>query len=298
MEHLNAPDMKPEKNRSEISFESFESAKKKLARGVINNASVILGLFIIFVAITVLVTDIKLTSFVDIAAVSLTFFVIFCASYLMYINTSGAGSRAGVETDVYKASKARHDRLRNEIIEKKAIGKLPKFCREYVSTELKNARLDILAKVGIEYDEYEEKYLGKTKKEIAQYDLSDFEREAIIAANNVSPIKLSADMIFQSNNGRRNRNPLGTRPISVKTFNYITRFFKSFAFAAIPTIVVLEMIGDFSWNAFATALLKISPIVAHAFYGYEFGYKYITVHVVDYMDSQSDIMQEFVHSIE
>ena len=297
MEHLKTPNQ-PSKNRAESSFESFENVKRKLARGVMSNASLILGICIIIVAVAVLVADIKLTSFIDSAALGLTFAVIFLASYVMYINTSGAGSRAGLETDVYAKSKQRHEDLRQEIISRKAIGKLPEFCRAYVDNELKNTRMDILARVGMEYDLFAENYLGLTKDDVLKTDLTEYERNAVVAANAVKPITLNSDMIFQSNNGRKNRSPLGARPILVKVFNYAVRFVQSLAFAAIPTIVVLEMMGGFSWEAVATAMFKIFPIIAHAFYGYEFGYKYITVHVVDFMNAQSDIMQEFLHSIE
>lgn len=298
MEHLQTPNNQPVKNRAESTFESFENAKKRLAKGVMSNASLILGICIIIVAVTVLVTDIKLTSFADPAAIGLTFFVIFFASYLMYINTSGAGSRAGLETEVYAKSQKRHEELRQEIISRKAIGKLPEFCRNYVDNELKNTRMDILARVGMEYDLFEKEYLGMTKMDIMKSDLSEYERSAVIKANSIEPIKLNSDMIFQSNNGNQNRSPLGVRPVLVKIFNYSTRLLQSFSFAAIPTIVVLQMMGDFSFTAFSTAMLKIFPIIAHAFYGYEFGYKYITVHVVNFMNAQSDIMQEFLHSID
>lgn len=297
MEYLKTPNQ-PSKNRAESTFESFESAKKKLARGVISNASLIVGLFILIVAITVLTTDITLTSFVNIASVSLMCCVIFFAAYAMYINTSGAGSRDGLETDVYIKAKSRHEELRQQIIAKKAIGKLPEFCRAYVDNELKNTRMDILARVGIEYEVYEEEYLGKEKKEILKSDLSELEQNAVIVANNVEPIELNADMVFQANNGKRRRSPLGAKPIEVKVKSYITRFLETFAFSAIPAIVVLEVASDFSWATFASVLLKLFPIVAHAFYGYEFGFKYITVYVVDFMNAQSDIMQEFLHSLD
>lgn len=298
MDPLQFEDNSTSKSRAENSFESFENAKKRLARGAINNASIIVGIFIIIVAITVLTTDIKLTSFVNVAAISLMCFVIFFAAYAMYINTAGAGSRAGLDTSVYKAAKARHDKLREEIIEKKAIGKLPDFCRKYVDDELVNARKDILTRVGIDYKIYEEKYLGQSKKKIKkEASLSDLERAAIIDANNVMPIELNADMVFKSQSGRRSRNPLGANPRDIKARNYVSRFLQTFAFSIIPAIIVLEVSSSFTWASFAAVLLKIFPIVAHAFYGYEFGYKYITVYVVDFMNSQSDIMQDFLHNL-
>ena len=86
-------------------------------------------------------------------------------------------------------------------------------------------------------------------------------------------------------------------PEALRTKTYITRFVESLAFSVIPAIVVLEVSKGFSWASVAAILFKISPILTHAFYGYESGYKLITVTTVEFLDSQSDLMQEFLHTL-
>lgn len=274
-------------------------AKRTASRALKSKLNLIMGMFIVLVVVVILTTDLQLTSILDIAAIGLMLFVLAFGSYLMYINSSSAGSKNGLETDLYKKAKERHNELRQKIIDAKLQGKLPEFCSDYVREELKNTRESILTSVGMSYESYEDKWLGEDKKTVSEDDsLSEQEKKIIIAANSVEPIALTADMIFKSDRRSEDRSPLGVNPHKAKLVNYTFKLVQIFAISAVPSVVVLEVSGGFSWAKFASMLLKLLPMVSNAFLGYEFGFKNIVVDTVNYLNDQSDLMCQFLSKYE
>ena len=74
---------------------SEHAKKKKLAKGFLNNAGIFVGVLLMFAVIVVVTTDIRLTSFEEIAALGLDFFLLLFVSYSMYVNCADSGTRAG-----------------------------------------------------------------------------------------------------------------------------------------------------------------------------------------------------------
>ena len=91
--------------------EAFEQAvvsehnqKKKVAKSLLNNAGIFVGVFLIFAVIVIVTTDIRLTSFEQIAALGLDFFLLLFCSYSMYVNASDSGMRHGLQSELYTSS--------------------------------------------------------------------------------------------------------------------------------------------------------------------------------------------------
>ena len=69
----------------------------------------------------------------------------------MYVNCADSGTRAGRNTQAYIDAKDDYDEIKKRIIDGGNQIRLGDFCRYYIDEELKNARKDILDKVGINY---------------------------------------------------------------------------------------------------------------------------------------------------
>ena len=161
-------------------IEQTTAKKKRIVRGVMNYFGTAVGTFIIFVAIVVSTTDITVMTAFDWTVLGLAFFVFMFCAYVMYINGSGNGIRAGRKSETYLSAKKLYDDLKDEIIEKKMQGRLPEFCRYYVEEELRNTRNSILTEVGIDFSVYQERYVGKDQAELEQITiLSKSQVEAI-----------------------------------------------------------------------------------------------------------------------
>lgn len=270
--------------------------KKTVTKGFINNISSIMSVFIVFVFIVTMTTDIKLNTFIERVALALSFFVFLFCSYLMYINCSGSGRRAGLQSQTYLETVCQYEELKKEIIDKNLQGKLHEFCEYYVSNELKATRAQILANVGISYDEYVEKYQGSDKEALGENKgISERQRKAILKANSVSPIKLTTEMILKRGRAATHREPLGINPEIKRGANYAITFVKLFITCGLLGSIVMEVVSTPSWGMVAQVSLKVLAIISHGVSGYKFGYENILFDTCNFMRDQIDLMRQAVN---
>ncbi len=299
---MNIPDKIPNGTPSQ-KFEGAillsDSKKKKIAKGFLNYAGLFVGVFLLFAVVVVLTTDISLHSFFDVAALGLSFFVLLFCSYAMYVNCADSGMRAGLNSDIYLETSGEYDRLKKYIIDAKMQVRIPEFCRFYTEEELQNTRSTILAEVGILYDTYCDKYLGKDAKTI-QHDksLSKVQQNAIIKANKTSPVHLAAEMIFKRGRGSSRRAPLGTKPETKKGINFGLKFVRTCFTSVMMAIIVLDVVIEPTWAMFAAIVLKLLSVILNGFFGYKFGYENIVFDTVNYMNDQKDLMQQVIQYVE
>ena len=280
--------------------EAFEQAvvsehnqKKKVAKSLLNNAGIFVGVFLIFAVIVIVTTDIRLTSFEQIAALGLDFFLLLFCSYSMYVNASDSGMRHGLQSELYTSSLDRFSTKKKSIIDAQRQTRLHEFCRYYIDDELKNARMSVLAVVGFSYREYRKKWLGLDAETIENdKKLSKVQKAALIKANAIKPVKLTPEMIMKRGRGSSRRAPLGVKPETKKSINFGTKFVTTFLISLVMSIIVLDMVVEPTWVIFASCMLKLLAVVMNGFTGYKFGYENIVFDTVNYMDDQTDLMEQ------
>lgn len=278
---------------------SEHAKKKKLAKGFLNNAGIFVGVLLTFVVIVVVTTDIHLVSFEEIAALGLDFFLLLFVSYSMYVNCSDSGMRAGLQSESYTGGFSAFETMKRHIIDTKIQARLGEFCCHYITEELRNSRTTVLAIVGFSYEEYMEKYVGKDKDTIrGDKALSKAQKKAIIKANGIEPVKLTPEMIMKRGRGSSRRAPLGMTPETKKGINFGTKFVFTFFISLAMSIIVLEAVIEPTWVLIATCCLKLMAVVLNGFNGYKFGYENIVFDAVNYMNDQTDLMQQAVQYIE
>ena len=172
-------------------------------------------------------------------------------------------------------------------------GRLPEFCRYYIEEELRNTRNNLLTEVGIDFSVYQERYVGKDRAALEEITiLSKSQIEAIVSANNIKPIKLTPEMILKRGRGSIHRNPLGIEPSKKRRIGYARKFISTFAVAVLMVGITLQPKSDLTWGTFAECILKLFPIVLNGFTGYKNGYENIVFDTVNYMDDQTDLMEQ------
>lgn len=274
--------------------EGMHNTKRKIAKGFLNNSGIIVGVFLVFVVIVVFTTDIQLSSFADWTKLGLAFFVLLFCSYSMYINFSDTGMRAGKESEAYKKTLGEYDTLKKKIISDKQQGRLLEFCRHFIIDELQSTRHAIISDVGLDFKLYKEKYVGMSKKALAQVaELTEPQRKAIIRANNVKPIKLTPEMIFKRGRGAGRRVPLDTNPTTKKGIAFGVKFIKISVTTLLTSIIVLDVVINPNWATFAACCLKLMPVILNGFTGYKMGYENIVYDTVNYMSDQIDLIHQF-----
>ena len=290
---------RPPKKTVGQAIETMDVKKKKVARSILNNTGIFIGIFLVFVVIVVYTTDIKLTSIMQWVELGLSFFILLFCAYSMYVNASDSGIKAGKTSETYIKAQTEYNSIKNEIVEGKMQGRLAEFCHYYTTEELNNIRKSILSDVGIEFDLYNKKYIGKGKELLStDKTLSEPQIKAIIKADKVKPIKLTPEMIFKRGRGSKRRTPLGTKPETKRGVAYGTKFFKTCVTSVLTGIIVLDVAITPTWATFAACCLKLMPVILNGFAGYKMGYENIVVDTVNYISDQIDLMHQFKQYVE
>ena len=139
--------------------------RKKLSQHILGNARTLIIVFILFVVVVVMTTDIKLVTVSSITDLGLDFFILLFASYGMYVVCADGGSKVGYSAQIYKNAVAKFDTCKQKI-EESMLTKMDEFCDHYVDEELRKMRMQYLSVVCIPYDVYLEKYVSLGKKEV------------------------------------------------------------------------------------------------------------------------------------
>lgn len=286
-------------NKVNDAIENMHLKKKRVARSILNYTGIFVGALIVFIVTVAFTTDIKLISIQQVIELSLAFFVLLFCSYSMFVSLSDTGSRTGKESDSYVKAVEEYDREKKAIIDGKQQGRLTEFCRWYIIDELKNTRFSVVSEVGIDFDVYNNEYIGKTEEELkACQNLSKPQINAIIRANKITPIKLTPEMIFKRGRGSNRRAPLGVKPEVKKGIGYGTKFFRTCLISVLTSVIVLDVVITPTWATFAAYILKLCTVLLNGFTGYKFGYENIVYDTVDYMKDQTDLMHRFKQYIE
>ena len=272
--------------------------KKKITKGFANYAGIFVGVFLMFAVIVIVTTDITLTSFEQVAALGLDFFLLLFCSYSMYINCSDSGMRAGLVNKSYVDALAVFEEHKKSIVERRMQVRLSEFCRHYIEEELKNSRMDILAIVGLSYDTYTKEYMSKDKSDILKSELSTVQKEAIIKANAITPVKLTPEMIMKRGRGSNRSSPLGVKPETKKMLNFGGKFVTTFLVSLMMVVMVFNVVVEPTWAIVASCVLKLLAVAINGFGGYKFGFENIVFDTVNYINDQTDLMRQAIQYIE
>ena len=271
----------------------LNDTKKQFRKAFLGNAGIVVGVFLAFVAAVTMLTDIRITSFGDLASLGIRYFVLLFTSYQMYVNTSDSGIRRGLLSDEYINSQEHYKKLKGEILKAGLQNRLPKYCADYIKRELVNTRTVIVATIGYSYEDFEP-YLSRDYNDIRKDPkLSRVQKKIIIKAAKVMPIKLTPEMIMQlGHNGKRS--PIGMNPVTKRN---ITRGVKLVA-TALTTVFVaslaFEVILNPTLENFVYMLVCTVPIVLNGFTGYKMGYENIIFDTVEYTEAQALVIQDFL----
>jgi hypothetical protein len=273
--------------------------KKKTVKGLLNNAGILVGVFIIFVVVIVVTTDIRLATWNDISNLGIDFFLLLFCSYSMYVNCSDSGMRLGLRNDIYIEAVDKFDDKKNAIISHKYHVRLHEFCQHYIQKELENTRMNILAIVGFDYHVYINRWSGLTDREVMEMPgLTKNQKKAIIKANLVEPIRLTPEMIMMRGRRSNKRTPLGITPETKKTITFGVKFITTVITSLFLTAIIVDFVIEPTWLMFVSCVLRLMIVVLNGFSGYKFGYENIVYDTANYMSDQTDLMDQALQYFE
>jgi hypothetical protein len=285
---------KPQNPQSHIEqiIEKEQNLRKRLVKNMFGYGGILISLFMCFITVMVVTTEISI-SFDSIASLSTDFFLLLFCSYASYICCADSGHKAGINSKTYADTLKTFNDLQQGIIKKKIHCILGDFCKDYIATELKNAKTYYLVSAGIDYDTYISTYASLDDAEIgAMSGLSTVQKKAIMSANAVKPIKLYPEQIIRQGGDNSRRSPLSISPKQRLRYNQIIKLFVSIFVMLGMSLIALNDITASSWTIFVMICVKFSSVLYNCFSGYKCGYENIVIHSVQYMQEQISLMQQ------
>ena len=281
-------------SRLDSVIEREQNVRRRVARSIAGYGGVMVSIFLMFITVMVITTDVTV-SLESIAHLSTEFFLLLFCSYASYICCSDSGTKAGTLSTIYIETVNKFKEIHQTIIDKKIHLILGDFCKDYIATELKNAKTYYLVSAGIDYDEYIGKYSSLEDSEILEVSgLSTAQKKALMSANAVKPIKLYPEQIIRQGGSNSRRSPLFISPEVRKRANYIVKFFSIICITLGMSLIALNDVTSSSWTIFVMIIVKLGSVLFNCFSGFKTGYENIAIHKVSYMNEQISLMQQAI----
>lgn len=274
--------------------EREQDARKRVAKSLVGYGGIAMSMFLMFITVMVVTTDITI-SWSSIAQLSTDFFLLLFCSYASYICCSDSGTKSGKLSKTYIDTVNEYVSTKDKLINLRIHCILGDFCKEYIATELKNAKIGYLVSAGIDYDEYIGKYSRLEDSQIRELSgLSTAQKKALMSANAVKPIKLYPEQIIRQGGADTRRSPLLVSPELRKRANYVVKLVSIVGITLGMSLIALNDISGSSWTIFVMICVKLGSVLYNCFSGYKSGYENIVIHTVNYMQEQISLMQQAI----
>ena len=79
-----------------------------------------------------------------------------------------------------------------------------------------------------------------------------------------------------------------------KAINFGVKFLTSFVTVAFWTAMVIEFVVDPTWELFVMIIMRSLLIVVNGYSGYKFGYENIVFDTTNYINDQTDLMEQAI----
>ena len=237
-------------------------------------------------------TDFSLSwqSFKDFTALTVFLYII---TTLVYQNRYEKGKNRGRSEDSFKTTLTDYRKARDGIYSKNLASAVPDFCKHYKQKELREYRESLLVDVDMNYDEYKEKYMRKSTKEILKSKIPFNMKKIILKANNAKSLKLAPGMILNESGEVNRKKLLGLsgkeREKIDKRVNAISRI----VITLFSGVIAINIIMDFSLLTIAQWCIRMIPVVAAIIVGDDSGYCDIVVTEVNFKLNQISVIKLF-----
>lgn len=223
---------------------------------------------------------------------ALTIFL-YIITMFVYRNRYAKGILRGKKETEYIDSLSLYREERQQIYDLQIVGKVPKFCIWYKKKELREYRESLLCDIEMEYDEYVEKYLRMSSKDILKSDLSAMAKKTLIKCNKAKSIRLYPGMILNEN-GEYDRSKLigksgRERERSDKKKQAINRA----VYVVFGALIAFDLIFNFSVLLIFQWIVRMLPVIIAIITGDDGGFCNIVVTEVKFKNDQVHVIKLF-----
>lgn len=186
--------------------------------------------------------------------------------------------RKGRETKAHKEAYELVAQQESEIIEKGLRGREAGYCREWEREELKFARKTVLSSANVGLEEFENKYLCYSDKELEikreEFGLTEYQLKIIKKAKRIKRLKYDERYLSASLKTGRRVSPDGeintAKYEGIRTVQYLLT---AFIGVCVSASLALEIISNPTFGTVVMCIIKILTILISAVVGMIGGYK-------------------------
>lgn len=284
------PNVPEDEYRGNIRKEIEKTAIKKAPDKVQVNDFMLAAL--VLIAAVMSFTDFTLSfgSIKNFTALTLLLYVV---TTLVYRNRYSRGKSRGMQDNDYiEALGAYREKLKG-IYSNSLAGLVPIFCKEYKVKELREYRENLLADIEMSYEEYKEKYWGKSGLRILFLNCSFNIKKTLIKCNRAKPIDICPSLLLNES-GEASREKLAgksgkERERSDKKKQMIERAI----IVLFGSAIAINIILDFSLLTVFQWFVRMCPIVIAMITGEDSGFCCIAVTETNFKRDQTSIINLF-----
>lgn len=279
--------------------ERRRQTRREIERGIISNEpdriqlnDLMLGVLVVIAALLSF-TDFSFTAgdWKNLTALTLFLYII---TMFIYRNRYAKGMAQGREDEEYKSALQAYRTIRKDISDKCLASYVPKFCIDYKKQELREYRESLLCDIEMCYDEYKEKYIRMSKKDVLKLPISMEAKAIIIKCNSAKAIKLYPGLILNESGEYDREKLIGKsgrqRERQDKKMQAITRA----VYVIFGAAVAFDMIFNFSLITIAQWVVRMLPICLAIVSGQDGGYCNVTVTETNFKRDQSQVIGLFM----
>gem|GEM_PF-2324089 len=214
--------------------------------------------------------------------------LLYVIATLVYRNRYAVGLEKGKSTAAYLSSYAEYDRLRDLLFSAGLSDRVADFCGQYVRRELSEYREGLLAEVGISYDDYMEKYRGKSALRLRrEFSLSPYAVRAVVRCDRARGIKLNKNMILLNDGDTAGRDrPFGFSSKARQRRDYRLNVITRLCVTLLSGVIAVSFIVDPSFSTVIQWCVRMVPILSAAFFGTVNGFSNGSETAVNYLRAQ------------
>jgi hypothetical protein len=292
--------------KKELPINTINGAKENIVRWTKSKLWLIAAAAIILVVIGTSYATLLPNGSVSLKELSLVTLLLGFCSYSMFFSMTNAGIKSAKKESVYLNAVTDYAAEKKTLLESRMENRANEFCKYYVEEDLIAARKNELIEAGIDYEEYKQKYLGKSAKEIMQIkdeNLFDTAKQCIIAANEILPIDLTPNWFLtnkkkkisllkkqRQKNKKLSREPISQDPDVAVKKKYISKIISVALSSVLICYVGVSLIQEPTWATFFLMCVRLLPIVLNGVSGYFYGYDHVVEDVITHINGQTEMI--------
>lgn len=208
------------------------------------------------------------------------------------------GLYKGKQTKEYKESFDNFSEKRKRILDAGLTDDLRDWCNDFRRKDLDNVRKSIICPY-MQYQEYLEKYAMIDNEQIQKSNLPKKVKKALMEANRMEPIDLTADMLLNVSFSKQifgKRRLLPCSGDEKKRFDIITDYAKRFIVTFVCGMFIVEIVSDPTFDTFLQWTIRMIPVATAFITAPSGGFKNATETAPKRMNAQTEMLDAFLRN--